>query len=109
MNHGIVVVVVVEKMADLVNLKRRRTANKNVVNGIIVKMVEKINLETFGDEDKLSVESMLQKIIEKSQLIKNLDEEILGRIEGDDIDEEIDAATHHEIKIAKEIKRVEIF
>ena len=91
------------------NLKRRRTANRNVVNGIVTRMLDKIRKDPFVDDDKLELEAMLLTVKEKMNLIKNLDEEILNHVSTEEIDEEIDNSTQFEIKIVKEIKRTELF
>ena len=72
-------------------------------------MLDKIGKDPFVDDDKLELEAMLLTAKEKMNLIKNLDEEILNHVSTEEIDEEIDNSHTVEIKIVREIKRIELF
>ena len=96
-------------MADLGNLKRRRTANRTVGERLIGKLNDVMSEETCSDDDRLELEATLGTIQNKLILIKTLDEEILDNIPTEEFEAEIEAATNYEIMMTKQIKKAENF
>ena len=90
-------------------LKKKRSANKNVLLGLIVKAKERII--AGGDSESIcsDVGVYLKNIKGKEKLIAATNEEILNIIDDDKIEEDIDESTKFELAVTKGIGEIEKF
>ncbi|XP_066927907.1 uncharacterized protein [Clytia hemisphaerica] len=68
---------------NLKRMKRRRTANKNVLTGLLVKAKDGLQKE-YNDDLKVELQTLLRTIQEQEATVKALDNDILNLIEEDD-------------------------
>uniref|UniRef100_A0A7M5TQ78 Uncharacterized protein n=1 Tax=Clytia hemisphaerica TaxID=252671 RepID=A0A7M5TQ78_9CNID len=68
---------------NLKRMKRRRTANKNVLTGLLVKAKDGLQKE-YDDDLKVELQTLLRTIQEQEATVKALDNDILNLIEDDD-------------------------
>ena len=88
-------------MADISRLRKSRSANRNVVKGLIVKARDAVNTSNFDQ-----VEVILRTIENKRKIIVDLDSKILDVIEEKDIDEDVDATTNFELSLDEDIFKI---
>ena len=100
--------VYVLKMADITRAKKKRSANKNVVLGLIVKSKD-LMIEEFNEEIREELETFIRTIEIKEQIIKGLDNDIIDMIDEDHIDEDVEVATQFEIKVGKALLTLKKF
>ena len=81
--------------------KKKRSAAKNVVKGLVVKIKELIeNSDKCGE-----VETMKKTIEVKMTSISTMDDEILNEVTDDKLEEEMEISTQVEIEIGKELDK----
>ena len=95
-------------MADITRAKKKRSANKNVVLGLIVKSKD-LMTEEFNEEIREELETFIRTIEIKEQIIKGLDNDIIDMIDEDHIDEDVEIATQFEIKVGKDLLTLKKF
>ena len=93
---------------DFSRLTKKRSANKNVLLGLITKA--KDHIIKGHDEDTLTeIRVILQSIKGKEVLITELNERIIDLIEEDKISEDVEEATDFEIKVKGNMSVIEEF
>ena len=80
---------------------KKRSASKNVVNGLVVEVDKKIDDKSKRRE----VERMIRTIETKMLSISTLNDSIIEEIELDKVEEDIDIATQFEISVMKEMDK----
>ena len=93
-------------MAELTRLKQMRSANKNVVNGLITKAKNKME-DDMNDANSLDIEVLLNTIKAKEVLIAKLDADIATQIPEEEVEHDVDIATNFGVDLAKNIARIE--
>lgn len=76
-----------------------RSANRNVVKGLIVKARDVVGTNKFDE-----LEVILKIINNKRKIIVDLDAKILDVIDEKDIDEDVEATTNFELEVETGIK-----
>ena len=95
-------------MADVGRLKKSRSANRNVVSGLVVKARDIVNGDDSGSEKKiLEVQAILKTIEIKRNVITELDAKILDAIGEEEMDEDVELATNFESKVIVEVSAIE--
>ena len=80
---------------ELSRLRKKRSANRNVLLGLITKPKEYIDKEATVTE----VRARVQFVQEKKDLIAELNEQILPLVEADKICDDIEEATVFDVKV----------
>ena len=93
-------------MAELTRLKQMRSANKNVVDGLITKAKNKME-DDMNDANSLDIEVLLNTIKAKEVLIAKLDADIATQIPEEEVEHDVDIATNFGVDLAKNIARIE--
>ena len=87
-------------------LKKSRSAQKNVLQGLIVK-TQNLMKEGPGEGQEDDVNAMLQLIKTKKDVIANLNDKICDLIEEDDIEADVEACTVFDVKIGKDLAAID--
>ena len=83
-------------------IKKKRSASKNVVSGLVVKIKDIID-----DEGKRNdVQNMLKTIDTKMLAINALNDDILNEIDEDELEVDMEEATKFEISIMTDIDKI---
>ena len=90
----------------LSRLRKSRSANRNVVKGMIIKAKE-VSQQEIDDEKRQEMGNFLRIIKMKQNRIVDLDIKIQDLIEEDKIDEDVEAAADFEFKIVCGISQIE--
>ena len=94
--------------AEISRLKKKQSANRNVVNGLIAKAVESMNkgrnADTIGE-----VAAFLRTIKSKEKLLEDVKDDICNLVEEDEMAEFIEEAANFEVKVARDVPRMEEF
>ena len=92
-------------MSDLGRLKKSRSAQRNVVKGLIVK-AQNLMKEGPGEGADEEVNAMLKLIKVKEDSIAKINEKMLDVIGEDDIEGEVEECTNFELKITIDITAI---
>ena len=79
-------------MAELSNLRKSRSANRNVVKGFVVKAKDAIAAE-YSDSVRLTVTAILKAIDTKKKVIAETDAAILALLTEDLLEADIEEVT----------------
>ena len=93
-------------MADISRLKKSRSANRNVLKGLVVKAKDAGARES-NEKNQQEISSILKTIAVKQKVVAELDAKILEVIEEDKIDEDVELGTDFEVKLTTDIAQIE--
>ena len=92
----------------LSRLRKSRSANRNVLLGLVTKAQDKMN--EGGDEAvKTEVKVILQFISRKEEAIIKTNEDIMALIPEDKMEEDMEEATNFELKVKTRVFQIEDF
>ena len=83
-------------------VRKKRSASKNVIKGLVIKINESIDDESKRHE----VERMMQTVEVKMLSIEKMNESILDEIAEDEMENDMELATMFEIDIMKDLDKV---
>ena len=96
-------------MSLLSRLRKKQSANRNVIDGLFVKANATIRGGTRTDNDVKGVGAYLQTVKHKEKEIKETGDKILDLVEEEEIESVIEESALFDVKIAKEISIMEAY
>ena len=95
--------------AAISRLKKKCSANKNVVEGLLVKVKDLVLKDAKTDDDIEEIKAHTETIKEKRDGLKDTVEKILAVIPEEEMDEMVEESTLFEVKMSKAISITENF